>query len=281
MSEENQSSSDVIITTNANDTVNCELTEEQKQRILGNRKRALELKRKRILENTEKIKDDTVKQTKTPPVSNKLIDTGGGFLLDEHELFEEKKKKICSIEKAPYILPPNQPTCLECQKNFAGSYLLEKFDHAVCDDCRDPKEKHALITKTEAKKNYILTDVDLEQRGTPLKYILGKNPHNSRWSDMKLYLLLQVEKRALEIWGSEEKLLEELDRRDEKRAVTKHKAYRKKMKSLRMSIRSSLYTRSLTETHTHEFGEETYNSDDDTYSHYCVTCDFKETYEKM
>lgn len=56
MSEENQSSSDVIITTNANDTVNCELTEEQKQRILGNRKRALELKRKRILENTEKIK---------------------------------------------------------------------------------------------------------------------------------------------------------------------------------------------------------------------------------
>lgn len=57
---------------------------------------------------------------------------------------------------------------------------------------RDPKGKHALITKTEAKKNYILTDVDLEQRGTPLKYILGKNPHNSRWSDMKLYLLIQV-----------------------------------------------------------------------------------------
>ena len=57
---------------------------------------------------------------------------------------------------------------------------------------RDPKEKHSLITKTEAKKNYVLTDVDLEKRGEPLKFILGKNPHNSRWSDMKLYLLIQV-----------------------------------------------------------------------------------------
>lgn len=114
----------------------------------------------------------------------------------------------------------------------------------------------------------------------------------------------QVEKRALEIWGSEEKLLEELENREEKRMISKQKSYQKKMKSvfqffvffihfcfwfsyfelfaaLKMSIRSSLYTRALTESHTHEFGEETYNSDDDTYSHFCVSCDYKETYEKM
>lgn len=71
--------------------------------------------------------------------------------------------------------------------------LGQEFTRSIfCNIFRDPKGKHALITKTEAKKNYILTDVDLEQRGTPLKYILGKNPHNSHWSDMKLYLLIQV-----------------------------------------------------------------------------------------
>lgn len=48
-----------------------------------------------------------------------------------------------------------------------------------------------------------------------------------------------------------------------------------------MSVRSSLYTRALTESHTHEFGEESYNSDEDTYNHSCISCGYKETYEKM
>ena len=48
-----------------------------------------------------------------------------------------------------------------------------------------------------------------------------------------------------------------------------------------MQIRSSMYTKALTEVHSHEFGEESYNSDDDTYSHACKSCGFTETYEKM
>lgn len=54
------------------------------------------------------------------------------------------------------------------------------------------KEKFDLITKTEAKKEYLLKDCDIDLRPPPLKYILGKNPHNSRWGEMKLYLQLQV-----------------------------------------------------------------------------------------
>lgn len=54
------------------------------------------------------------------------------------------------------------------------------------------KEKFDLITKTEAKKEYLLKDCDFDLRSPPLKFILGKNPHNSRWGEMKLYLLLQV-----------------------------------------------------------------------------------------
>ena len=40
---------------------------------------------------------------------------------------------------------------------------------------------------------------------------------------MKLYLQLQIEQRALEVWGSEEKLLKEKELRDVKREGIKIK----------------------------------------------------------
>lgn len=98
---------------------------------------------------------------------------------------------------------------------------------------------------------------------------------------MKLYLQIQVEKRALEVWGSEEKLQEELEAREEKRVLAKGRKYQKHMKELRMSMRSSLYDRTSSASHTHAFGEETYNEGDDTYTHTCLSCGYEETFEKM
>ena len=51
--------------------------------------------------------------------------------------------------------------------------------------------------------------------------------------------------------------------------------------ALRMSVRSSLYDRTNKAAHQHQFGAETYNADDDTYTHTCTTCDYTETFEKM
>ena len=56
----------------------------------------------------------------------------------------------------------------------------------------DHEDKHRLITKTDAKNEYLLKDEDFFIREPPLKYILKKNPHNSRWGDMKLFLHCQV-----------------------------------------------------------------------------------------
>ena len=58
---------------------------------------------------------------------------------------------------------------------------------------RDEEDKHRLITRTEAKQEYLLKDCDLDLRQPALQFILRKNPHNPRWGDMKLYLELQVE----------------------------------------------------------------------------------------
>lgn len=99
--------------------------------------------------------------------------------------------------------------------------------------------------------------------------------------DMKLYLHLQVEQRAVEVWGSMEELERQFEIRSEKSTVAKIRKYNKKMKELRMEMRSSLYTKKINTTHVHEYGEEVYNEKDDTYTHECKLCSFKETYEKM
>jgi DNA-repair protein complementing XP-A cells len=97
---------------------------------------------------------------------------------------------------------------------------------------RNNEEEHALITRTDAKNTYLLKDCDLDKREPPLKFLLRKNPHDSRWGDMKLYLQLQVEDRAVEVHGSMEELELERESRDEKREKTKAKKYSKHLKGI-------------------------------------------------
>lgn len=138
--------------------------------------------------------------------TTKLIDSGGGFLI-EQEVVSEPTNGVCTtptednnIVDDILPLPITYETCLECNNQFTESYLMKNFDYCVCDRCRDTDDKHSLITRTEAKNEYLMKDCDFDKREPPLKCIIRKNPHNVRWGEMKLYLHLQVEKRALEIW---------------------------------------------------------------------------------
>lgn len=155
------------------------------------------------------------------------------------------------------------------------------FNIDVCDKCKETEKdgKHELITKTDAKNQFLLKDMDFD-REPSLKFIVRKNPHNSRWGDMKLYLRLQVEKKALEVWGSEEALEEEHEKREDRRDHLKVKKFNKKLKALRMQVRGSLYKKDIS-AHEHEYGEEVYDEDEDMYSRTCKTCDHVHSYEKM
>ncbi|KZC12824.1 PREDICTED: DNA repair protein complementing XP-A cells homolog [Dufourea novaeangliae] len=251
-----------------------------KERAKRNREKALLLRKAKIVSHPYlrgENGDSANGKTKKVQVQ-RVIDSGGGFLIEENDDLEEQMIKITSIP-APIIT--DLPQCDECKTEFKDSYLLQTFNLSVCDNCRDSQGKHSLITKTEAKQEYLLKDCDFEKREPPLKCIIRKNPHNVNWGDMKLYLHLQVEQRALEVWGSEEKLIKEKELRDIKREGTKIKKFNKKIKQLRMEVRSSLYNKTSKASHTHEFGEDTYNEDDDTYTHTCTTCGYEETYEKM
>ncbi|OAD53092.1 DNA repair protein complementing XP-A cells like protein [Eufriesea mexicana] len=251
-----------------------------KERAERNRQKALLLKKSKIVSHPyiRSENGDSIKGSFSKTQGQRVIDSGGGFLIEENDDIEEQMLQITS-EPAPIII--NLPHCDECKEEFKDSYLLQTFDVLVCDKCRDPKDKHSLITKTEAKQEYLLKDCDFDKREPPLKCITKKNPHNVNWGEMKLYLHLQIEQRALEVWGSEENLLKEKELRDVRREGTKIKKFNKKIKQLRMQVRSSLYDKTSKASHTHEFGEDTYSKHDDTYTHTCITCGYEETYEKM
>nr|CAG4649025.1 EOG090X0KP6 [Polyphemus pediculus] len=212
--------------------------------------------------------------------NSRLIDTGGGFLIEEKDLEEEKNKEIIITEEPPPILLPERPMCLECQEPLYDSFLYRSFSYSVCDSCRDEEEKHMLITKTDARQEFLLKDCDLDLREPILKFILRKNPHNPRWGEMKLYLRLQVEKRAMEIWETPEKLEEEREIRENKREKSKVNKFNKQVKALRMAVRSSVYKKPLS-GHQHVYGEEEYDAEKDMYYRSCTTCEHQQIYEKM
>ncbi|CAB4061383.1 XPA [Lepeophtheirus salmonis] len=145
----------------------------QKDKIERNRRKALALKLAR-----EKIKDERTKEK----------DSGAGFFIPPEEDSDAKVHDSIEVEgrPAPFI-GDGMPECIDCEDNFSESYLFTTFGHYVCDGCKE-NDHNRLITKTEAKKIFLLKDCDLDRREPPLKFIIKKNPHNPRWGENEAIL---------------------------------------------------------------------------------------------
>ncbi|XP_037944915.1 DNA repair protein complementing XP-A cells homolog [Teleopsis dalmanni] len=262
-----------------------ELTTAQKCRMERNRAKALNIRQTKLVCHPYAAGKSNCPESSIIKVQGtKYVDSGGGFLIEEtHDKLNENvpdtEKKNQEVETIN--IPITYQECIECGDQFVDSFLYNNFQYSVCDKCRDPDERHSLITRTEAKAEYLLKDCDFDRREPILRFISRKNPHNVRWGEMKLYLHLQVQQRAMEIWGTEEELMRQHENREEKREVSKVRKYNKQMKKLRMEIRSSLYTKDTKVNHEHEYGPETYNEEDDNYTRSCTICPFVQTYEKM
>ncbi|OWR50806.1 DNA repair protein complementing XP-A cell [Danaus plexippus plexippus] len=204
------------------------------------------------------------------------VDSGGGFLLEAEE---DVATPAPRAPPAPIVHRPDQPRCLHCGSPFPQSYLLDTFDYNACDACRDDEDKHELITRTEAKSEFLLKDCDLDARPPPLRCVRRRNPHRARFAEMRLYLRVQVEQRALEVWGSEEQLRREREERDRRRERAADTAARRRLRALRMDVRSSLFDRTRA-AHEHVYGPETYDPDEDVYRRRCE-CGHVQSYEKM
>ncbi|CAD5212042.1 unnamed protein product [Bursaphelenchus xylophilus] len=206
----------------------------------------------------------------------------GGFEEDD-DAEEERRKEITeNAQKRRDLLAKNNEKpdlCIECNKTLGPAYLWDIYSHPVCDLCKDMKNKHLVISRTEAKKRYALKDEDLDHRKPVLRYQAKKNPHNPRYGDMKLYLLSQVEERAKQVHGSLEQVQLTKDERREKREAQANKRFENRIKAMRREMRPDVVL-SNNEIHEHEYGPE---ESDGTGNFWmiCKTCEYKNEYERL
>lgn len=135
--------------------------------------------------------------------------------------------------------------CRECGGMEIDWKWEEVLGVAICNPCRDKyPEKYSLLTKTEAKEDYLLTDPELKDEEL-LPRLERPNPHKSTWNNMMLYVRYQVEEYAFGTkWGSPEKLDEEFSRREGEKKRRKENKFKEKLQELKKKTRVEAYRRS-------------------------------------
>lgn len=133
--------------------------------------------------------------------------------------------------------------CIYCHGLPLVDEIKKTFNVSVCHRCK--KERIRLLTKTDCKQKYLLTEEEIRQ----FNAISRRNPHSIAWNDMQLYLEEQIRRFALEKYGSDENIEEERERRKDS-----HK--KKRVKRLEKSIRAAkqrVFMKPRAERHRHSF----------------------------
>ena len=173
------------------------------------------------------------------------------------------------------MLPSDQKRCQDCKSLSNIDYTYHtNFDIIICKTCiKNNPELYSLLTKTEVKTDYLLTEPELAS--PTFHTMLKKNPHNSTYSSMILYLRKEVEDFVVEKYGSLEKLDEEFEARVAKKKKLVEKKYEKKLKELRVKTRSGILgkERTLKNNHVHVYGKKTRKIGTvDEYVQSCTEC---------
>ncbi|KAJ7462707.1 thioesterase-like superfamily-domain-containing protein [Mycena galericulata] len=195
---------------------------------------------------------------------SKMVNSKGGFLIedgkevDEDMLRKEKERERQRIQKnmepAVYLDPSLNPKCRECQSMSIDYNYKKTFGCLVCKTCQNEKpEKYSLLTKTECKQDYLLTDPELRDEEL-LPHMLKANPHKSTFANMMLYVRYQVEEFAWKKWGSPEALDAEYERRTAEKSKKKNRKFEEGLRDLRRRTKESVWQRKKDEEHTHVFG---------------------------
>lgn len=170
------------------------------------------------------------------------------------------RKEYVMIDGVNVLAPSSDlPTCESCHKSIEfDSQLLAHFERKVCRKCVSLKpEKYSLLTKTECKNDYLLTDPELEDRSL-FHRMEKQNPHSGTYSRMILFLREEVEQYAFKKWGGHDKLDAEWVRREERKITIKEKKYQKQLKEMRKKTRAQEFTKKLQlkkfgKSHVHEW----------------------------
>lgn len=135
--------------------------------------------------------------------------------------------------------------CRECGAVEIDWKWEEIFGCRVCATCKEKfPDKYSLLTKTEAREDYLLTDPELKDPDL-LPHLERPNPHKATWNNMQLYLRYQVEEYAFsdKKWGSPEKLDEEFEKRETEKKRRKEDKFKAKLLDLKKRTRVDAYKR--------------------------------------
>jgi DNA-repair protein complementing XP-A cells len=232
---------------------------------------------------------------------SKMTDTKGGFLTAEddphnkalhasgsneekpahmtlkewerHQLLRSlRDRKTGPFEPALSILadPKTQKACYECGSLEIDWKWEDVFGCRVCNACKEKlPEKYSLLTKTEAREDYLLTDRTFPAFLTLARCCTGRrfanvyaiaelkdeellphlerpNPHKATWNNMMLYLRYQVEEYAFspKKWGSPEALDAEFAKRESDKKKRKENKFRTRLRELKKRTQVEAYRRS-------------------------------------
>ncbi|KAJ7130040.1 XPA protein C-terminus-domain-containing protein [Mycena crocata] len=221
---------------------------------------------------------------------SKMVNSKGGFLIedgtevDEDMLRKEKERERQRIKKnmepAVYLDPALNPKCRECQSMSIDHEYRKTFGCLVCKACQNEKpEKYSLLTKTECKQDYLLTDPELRDEEL-LPHMLKANPHKSTFANMMLYVRYQVEEFAWKKWGSPEALDAEYERRTAEKSKKKNRKFEEGLRDLRRRTKESVWQRKKDEEHKHVFGPVA-ASRGDAGQQVCHECGFTVDFEEL
>ena len=205
---------------------------------------------------------------------SKMTDTKGGFLTAEDDPHNKALHALNGDEKPAHMTlkewerhqllktlreqraGPFEPglsvlkkegnkVCRECGSLEIDWKWEEIFGCAVCNGCKEKHpDKYSLLTKTEAREDYLLTDPELKDDEL-LPHLEKPNPHKSTWNNMMLYLRYQVEEYAFsKKWGSAEALDEEFSKRETEKKKRKEDKFKSKLHELKKKTRVEAYRRS-------------------------------------
>ncbi|KAI1311937.1 hypothetical protein EDD11_003256 [Mortierella claussenii] len=222
---------------------------------------------------------------------SKMKDTKAGFIqeLDERDavglgprLEEDNSRKRkwepsrAQPDPSIFLGAEDNYECQDCTSVDIDFQLLRHFHVPVCIGCRDAQpEKYSLLTKTECRMDYLLTDPEL--RDTELfPFWERPNPKKATWNNMMLYLRCQVEEFAFKKWGGPEGLDREFEKRERDKEARKEIKFKKELRDLRNKTRTSVWQdkkiQQRAKVHKHHFGTALVDPESGASVQTCVEC---------
>ncbi|KAI5818956.1 XPA protein C-terminus-domain-containing protein, partial [Pyronema omphalodes] len=178
-----------------------------------------------------------------------LADKPPGMTLEEWARHQKRmkllKEKKGAFEPAISAAKDSNEdkTCFECKSPEIDFKWKDVFKCRVCEKCKKEKpDKYSLLTKTEAREDYLLTDPELKDEDL-LPHLSQPNPHKSTWSNMMLYVKYQVEEFALKKWGSFEAMDAEFEKRTAQKKERNENKFKTRLRELKKRTRVDAWKR--------------------------------------